>query len=925
VAETVDYRSQRATSVAAAEDFPDQVAGYRLVRRLGSGGMGTVFEAEDLAHRERVAVKLIRRDQVFSRDAVDRFRQEGKLASAVTHPRCVFVLAVDEDQGSPYIVMELMPGTTLQSLVETAGPLDSATAILKIFDVIEGLQEFHKRGLIHRDVKPSNCFLENGGRVKIGDFGLSKSLDGGADLTRTGTFIGTPLYASPEQIKRDEVDERTDVYSVAATLYYLVAAQPPVQAKDAVEALARIASEPAPPLRGFCPKIPRALEAVIHRGLERDPARRWRNLQEFHDALAPFVPERFSIAGLGLRAGAYFVDLCLAFLVNWAIFGLSMLYHQSQIVETLRYWEQHGELIGWFERGLWFLYFVVLEGTSGASLGKWLAGLRVNRVDRGGPPGLRLGIARTAVFCAITELPAALLLNSLPPFQGPHMWLTFWAYDWIARGLGLLALSTTMRRATGFRGIHEWLSSTRVVRAVRPLGLRPTYRLAALANSRTAARATMASPETPYRVGPYVVQGTFRREPARKVVLGQDSTLERPVWIVLSQGQSQPPSPARRSLNRRSRPRWIGGGAHQDGRWDAYTPPTGCSLADLVRSGGLPWADVLPLLQQLAAELQSARDDGTLSARLEPEQVWVDHDGGVQLIDVLSESSHDASTGTGVPSSLESTLQGEEPRRDSSASPPSESTIVAFLGEVARLALEGTRQTEHSFVAAHPVDPNSQASSRRRDESASPRSPRSLGRRIRAAVPEHARLILDRLSAVRAPFESLARASAEFESAASRPAQISFARRAVHLGIQAFFLLPGLLIILLFSSAFFQSTLFPWNLAIVVAIPAAWVLWSFTSRGGLSLPLAGIVLVRNDGRDAGRLACALRTLLVWAGPTLLLASSCYVRAMFPEATGLAMSLWLGALGLLICYVALALFLRDRGPHDRLAGTVLVPF
>ena len=152
--------------------------------------------------------------------------------------------------------------------MEKAGPLDPAGAIVRIFDVIEGLQEFHKPGLIHRDVKPSNCFLEKEGRVKIGDFGLSKALDGGADLTRSGTFIGTLLYASPEQIKRDLVDERTDVYSVAATLYYLLTGHPPVQAKDAADALARIASEPAPPLRGFRTDLPRSLEAVIHRGLD---------------------------------------------------------------------------------------------------------------------------------------------------------------------------------------------------------------------------------------------------------------------------------------------------------------------------------------------------------------------------------------------------------------------------------------------------------------------------------------------------------------------------------------------------------------------------------------------------------------------------------------------------------------------------------
>ena len=171
---------------------------------------------------------------------------------------------------------------------------------------------------------------------------------------------------------------------------------PPVQAKDAAEALARIASEPAPPLRGYCPNIPRALEAVIHRGLERDPARRWRNLQEFHDALVPFVPDRLSIAGIGLRFGAYVADLGLAYLVTWAIIGLIMLYHQAQFMETLRFLERNGEIIDWLERILWPVYFTLLEGIGGASLGKWLAGLRVNRVDRGGPPGLGRGLVRGA-------------------------------------------------------------------------------------------------------------------------------------------------------------------------------------------------------------------------------------------------------------------------------------------------------------------------------------------------------------------------------------------------------------------------------------------------------------------------------------------------------------------------------------------------
>ncbi len=925
LAATVEYRSAGpAAGAAGGEEFPDRIAGYRLVRRLGSGGMGTVFEAEDEAHAQRVAVKLIRRDHVTSSEAVERFRQEGKVASAVTHPRCVFVLAVDDYGGVPYIVMELMAGTTLQSLVEKNGPLDPASAIVKIFDVIEGLQEFHKRGLIHRDVKPSNCFLEHEGRVKIGDFGLSKSLEGGADLTQTGTFLGTPLYASPEQIKRDQVDERTDVYSVAATLYYLLAGHPPVQAKDAAEALARIASEPAPPLRGFCPDVPRALEAVIHRGLERDPVRRWRNLQEFHDALVPFVPERLSIAGIGLRLGAYLVDLGLAYLASWAIFGLIMLYHQSQFMETLRFQERNREILGWFERILWLVYFVVLEGIGGASLGKWLAGLRVNRVDRGGPPGLGRGLVRALVFYAVTELPADFLNELLPPFRGARMFLKFWAYEQIARGLGHLALTTTMRKQTGFRGPHEWLSGTRVVRVIQFRRPRPTYRLQALASSRVATGAAATPPEPLHRVGPYVVQGTIRWEPEQKIVLGQDSTLERPVWIVLREPSAQPPLPARRSLSRQSRPRWIGGGDHAGGRWDAFTAPSGCPLAELVKTEGLPWGDVLPMIRQLAAELQAARDDRTLPRRLNTEQLWIQPDGSVQLIDFLDDTARDTGPDPARSVSTRPEGIGAEAADGSPTAPADEQELLAFLGEVARLALEGPRHHRSAHRLAHPRAGRPDRRSQNREGQALHWFPAGWGRRIRAAVPERAGLILERLAGVRTPFQSLENLRAELDAAASRPTEISLVRRGIHLGIQAFFLLPGLALMFLLSSAVHRPLLFPWDLVITVVIPACCVLWALLSRGGLSYSLAGIAVVRTDGRGASRLACGWRAFLVWFGPALLLASSCCVRESFPDAAGLALGLWFGALLLRPGYVALALIFRNLGLQDRLAGTLLVP-
>jgi eukaryotic-like serine/threonine-protein kinase len=926
--ETVEYQSSRpAAGEGGGDEFPDRIAGYRLVRRLGSGGMGTVFEAEDEAQAQRVAVKLIGRDHVSSWEAVERFRQEGKLASAVTHPRCVFVLAVDEYRGAPYIVMELMPGTTLQTLVDKGGPLDPASAIVKIFDVIEGLQQFHKRGLIHRDVKPSNCFLENEGRVKIGDFGLSKSLEGGADLTRTGTFIGTPLYASPEQIKRDLVDERTDVYSVAATLYYLLAGHPPVQAKDAAEALARIASEPAPPLHGYCPDIPGALEAVIHRGLERDPARRWRNLQEFHDALVPFVPDRLSIAGIGLRLGAYVADLGLAYLVTWAIFGLIMLYHQAQFMETLRFQERNREIIGWLERTLWLVYFILLEGIGGASLGKWLAGLRVNRVGRGGPPGLGRGLVRALVFYALTELPADFFHELLPPTRGPRMWLRFWVYERIVRGLGLVALTTTMRKKTGFRGPHEWLSGTRVVRVIRYRLPRPTHRLQELANSRVATGASTVPLEPLERVGPYVVRSAIRWEPGQRIVLGQDSTLERPVWIVLGEPLAQAPSLARRALNRQCRPRWIGGGDHKGGRWDAFTAPSGFPLAELVNAEGLPWGDVLPMIRQLAAELQAAWNDGTLPRQLTIEQIWIQPDGQVQLIDFLDETDEtDYDTKSGSPGPVSTQPAGDRAGAGdgSSTAPADEYELLAFLGEVARLALEGRRHHHPSHRPAHALDARPDGRSQSREDQALRWLPAAWGRRIRAAVPESAGLILERLAGVRTPFVSLESLRAELDAAASRPTEISLMRRGIHLGIQAFFLLPGFLLMLLLSSTYLQTRLFPWDLAMVVAVPACWVLWASAACGGLSLPLAGIALVRNDGRSASRLACGWRAFLVWVAPTLLLASSRYVRETFPEATGLSLGLWFGAILLLLCYLVLALLFRNRGLQDRLAGTFLVP-
>src|SRR5207302_1720480 len=139
------------------------------LKLLGAGGMGSVYEAEHPATGHRVAVKLLSPRLGFSQTAVERFRQEGRLASQLVHPRCVFVLAADTDAGRPYIVMELMPGQTLKDLVDARGPLPFEEAVAHTLDVIDGLAEVHRLGMVHRDVKPSNCFLTADGRVKVSD------------------------------------------------------------------------------------------------------------------------------------------------------------------------------------------------------------------------------------------------------------------------------------------------------------------------------------------------------------------------------------------------------------------------------------------------------------------------------------------------------------------------------------------------------------------------------------------------------------------------------------------------------------------------------------------------------------------------------------------------------------------------------------
>ena len=213
---------------------------YQVLRALGSGGMGTVYEAEHQPSGRRVALKTLN-EKFATADARRRFMREGQLAASINHPRVVFVFGSDEVEGVPTIIMELVPGGTLRDRVEGHGPLPAAEAVDAILNVIEGLEAAHLAGILHRDVKPSNCFVDADGGVKIGDFGLSISAKSDeTHLTAPGRVLGTPAFCSPEQLSGHEVDERSDIYSVGATLYYLLTGRPPLDAPDLVALLTRV-------------------------------------------------------------------------------------------------------------------------------------------------------------------------------------------------------------------------------------------------------------------------------------------------------------------------------------------------------------------------------------------------------------------------------------------------------------------------------------------------------------------------------------------------------------------------------------------------------------------------------------------------------------------------------------------------------------
>ncbi|MCW3019564.1 MAG: pknB [Solirubrobacterales bacterium] len=270
---------------------------YRVISRLGSGGMADVYLAQDQLLGREVAVKVLHHHFAEDQEFVERFRREASSAAGLSHPNIVAIFDRGEWNGTYYIAMEYVAGRTLKAIVREQGALDPASAIDIVVQILRAARFAHKRGVIHRDLKPHNVILDEEGRARVTDFGIARA--GASDMTLTGSIMGTAQYLSPEQAQGLAVTSASDLYSVGVILYELLTGAVPFEGETAVAiAFKQVAAEPQPP-SALRQGIPASLDAVVLRELAKDPAQRYADADEL---IAALEHERQALPALSATA-----------------------------------------------------------------------------------------------------------------------------------------------------------------------------------------------------------------------------------------------------------------------------------------------------------------------------------------------------------------------------------------------------------------------------------------------------------------------------------------------------------------------------------------------------------------------------------------------------------------------------------------------